>query len=339
MQEILARNKIFAHPDRLSEWIKTWSVKPISVEIDPTNKCNHNCPFCAGNRLFWNAELSLDNMKNIINQLQSFVKGIVFTGWGEPFMNPNTINAIIHANKAWIDVWVITNGWLLHNYNLDDLVLNTKRIRISISWLNKDDFARKNGLWDNEYEQVWLNASNLVKAKHQTKSQSTIGIWYLTEDKENYEDMRDFCRKAKEIWADYVQFRPYHHVKTNIIEYIEKCKEEFKDNTFDVLYSKEKYERKAYDYEIAFADEFRTVITADGSMYPDCFTRGIKDFCFGNLLQNSFDEIWNSEKRKEIIQNKLKQKNCPRQCFQDPLNQILWDIRKINSKGKHLNFI
>ncbi|MFA6255603.1 MAG: radical SAM protein [Candidatus Absconditabacterales bacterium] len=339
MQEILARNKIFAHPDRLGERIKNGITKPITVEIDPTNRCNHKCPFCAGNRLFGSAELSLDNMAHIIDQLKPFVRGIIFTGGGEPFMNTHITDAISYANNFGIEVGVITNGGLLNKYNMGDLVANTKRIRISINGLDKDDFKKKNGLGEDEYNQARTNVMDLVKEKHKQNSQSTIGIGYLTEDNESYKNLRDFSKKAKETGADYVQFRPYHHSKKNIAEYIERCKNEFKDENFDVLYSIEKYERRVYDYKMAFADEFRTVITADGNMYPDCFTRGIKEFCFGNILENTFDEIWNSDKKKQIIQNKLQQKNCPRQCFQEPLNQILWDIYKINKEGKHINFI
>ena len=339
MQEILARNKIFAHPDRLWERIKTWITKPITIEIDPTNKCNYNCPFCAWNRIFWNAELSLDNMINIIDQLKFFVKWIIFTWWWEPLMNQNITEAIIHANSLWIDIWLITNWWMLHKYNIKDLVTYTKRIRVSINWINDDDFIKKNWFWKEWYNQVRNNVICLVKEKYKQNSDSTIGIGYLTEDNENYENIRNFCKKAKKTWADYIQFRPYHHTKTNIVEHIEKCKKEFKDEKFDVLYSSEKYERRIYDYKISFADEFRTVITADWNMYPDCFTRWIKEFCFWNILHNPFDEIWSSNKRKEIIQNKLKQKNCPWQCFQEPLNQILWDVYQINKEGKHINFI
>lgn len=221
---------------------------------------------------------------------------------------------------------------------MKDLVLNTKRIRISINWINWDDFKRKNGVWEEEYNKVRSNVSNLVKEKNNNNS-SIIGISYLTEDKETYEDITNISQKAKEIWVDYIQFRPYHHSKVNIIENIERCKKEIKDESFDVLYSKEKYEKNIYDYKIAFADEFRTVIAADWNMYPDCFTRWIKDFCFGNILDSSFDKIWNSHKRKQIIRNKLKQKNCPWQCFQDPLNQFLRDIYETTKEGKHLNFI
>jgi len=339
MQEILARNKIFAHPDRLEERIKTWSTKPITIEMDLTNRCNYNCPSCAWNRFYWNAELSLDNIINIIDQLKKFVRWIIFSWWWDPLMNKNIIKAIIYANSLWIDIWLITNWWLLHKYNMKDLVTYTKWIRVSINWVNDDDFTKKNWFWKEGYNQVRNNVTNLAKEKRKRNSDSIIGIGYLTEDNENYGNIKNFCEKAKNTWVDYIQFRPYHHTKTNIIKKLEKCREKIKDKYFDVLYTSEKYERRMFDYEIAFADEFRAVIAADWNMYPDCFTRWIKEFCFGNILRNTFDEIWNSNKRKNIIKNKIKQKNCPWQCRQEPLNQILWDIYKINKEWKHINFI
>ena len=109
----LNQNKIFTHLDRLSEWLKKGTTKPITIEIDPTNICNHNCPECAGNKFCPQCELSLVFMKKTINQISPFCKGLVFTGGGEPLYNKDTLNAISYAKKKGINIGLVTNGSLL----------------------------------------------------------------------------------------------------------------------------------------------------------------------------------------------------------------------------------
>ncbi|MBI3551063.1 MAG: hypothetical protein HY077_00975, partial [Elusimicrobia bacterium] len=43
-----APDKIFAHKDRVAEWLETGSSKPVTVEMDMTNVCNQACPHCFG---------------------------------------------------------------------------------------------------------------------------------------------------------------------------------------------------------------------------------------------------------------------------------------------------
>ena len=40
------QGKILVHYDKVKKYFKTGSVDPITIEIDPSNACNHSCPFC-----------------------------------------------------------------------------------------------------------------------------------------------------------------------------------------------------------------------------------------------------------------------------------------------------
>jgi hypothetical protein len=62
-------------------------------------------------------------------------------------------------------------------------------------------------------------------------------------------------------------------------------------------------------------------------------------FCYGNIYNNSFEEIWEGDKRKEsyeYIQNELDINNCRVNCRMDDINRYLWSLKNPNA---HVNFI
>ena len=40
------QSKVLYHLDRVVDFFNDKNVDPINVEIDPSNACNHSCPFC-----------------------------------------------------------------------------------------------------------------------------------------------------------------------------------------------------------------------------------------------------------------------------------------------------
>jgi GTP 3',8-cyclase len=324
---VISRHKIFAHPDRLIEWLASGKTKPITMELDSTNKCNNNCIDCAGNRFDPFAELSYNDMEIIVDKVAKFIKGIVMTGGGESDVNPATRKIISYIKSKNIDVGFVTNGLLLNKENLAE---NLAELVNSCMWIRVS-------VYSSNQELVWKNIRELISAKKNEGADCMIGTAYLT-DKESTEDLEVLARKAKESGVDYAEFRPYHHSKNNLIANIISLKH-LENENFKIIYSADKYNKIKYNYGRAFGDEFRFVVSATGEVFPDCFTRGIKNFSYGNLLTQSFEEIWNSEKREKILSEKLLQKNCPSQCYEDSQNNELWNMRLAKNKSVHVNFI
>ena len=100
-----------------------------------------------------------------------------------------------------------------------------------------------------------------------------------------------------------------------------------------------KRNKKEKEYSVPLADNFRTSIAADGKVYADCWTRGIKEFCLGDLNKKSFEKIWKSKNRKQILNERLDYKNCPPMSYHEPLSKLLWQIKEQYNNGKHINFI
>jgi MoaA/NifB/PqqE/SkfB family radical SAM enzyme len=342
-------DKILKHLDRVNAWLKGRNPSPITAEIDMTNLCNHRCPECSGwyfqNR---NADsLPLYLAQDIIRQLsKARVRGLIFTGGGEPLCYPYIEEVVKLAYGLGLEVGFITNGSLINEKIARVLLDCCTWLRISLDAASAETFERIHGMDGNTFDAVINNITLLTEMKNEVKSKTTIGVGYLTSDftKDEMYDMSILCRK---LGVDYLQFRPmqihnngkFKYHRTNIKKEIIRCLKESNDG-YKVLYSKHKYDmmrKKNYgrNYQKCFGQQFATVIAADSRMYICCHMRGYDKYCIGDLKKNTFEEIWNSEQRKSVVEN-IDFQDCVPLCRDNTFNQILWNIKQ---PREHVNFL
>ena len=137
--------KVLCHLDTVDKYLKNQKYDPITIEIDPSNACNHSCPFCIsghlhlkkfqGTELFNRTMLSESVFQNLIEDLtKTNIKAINWTGGGEPTQNPYLGEAIKFIKKnSKIEMGMFSNGSLLERFNLFEIfVKSLEWIRISI---------------------------------------------------------------------------------------------------------------------------------------------------------------------------------------------------------------
>lgn len=328
-------NKILYHPERIADFLRMGSTKPITWEFDLTNQCNHHCPGCSGGKI--NTEsLSLQTAKDYIDQIRDFnAKAITLTGGGEPLLNsiyPQIIEYIKFKN---LDVALITNGSLITQQNASIILKNCTWIRISLDAGSPEVFRKTHGCNKNMFNQIIEGISLLSELKKREYSNCTIGIAFLT-NKETQPDMLKFTKLCKSLGIDYVQFRPFHYNTTDISENLMKCKKE-ETSVFKVLWSRNKYKHfhQSRPYAKCFGHHFAGVINIH-SLYLCCHFRGMPKYKLGDLRKNSLKEIWYSKKRKKIYEN-INYSDCVPACRCDPFNRILWQLGEKTST--HINFL
>ena len=93
------------------------------------------------------------------------------------------------------------------------------------------------------------------------------------------------------------------------------------------------------EYKQCLALPFMVYIDAKGNLWPCIVFMGKEEFSYGNLNQESFVDIWEGEKRKELIKLFAKmdlEKNCREICRMDEMNKYLTELK---FPGAHVNFI
>ena len=45
------QHKILCHLNKVEKYFKNQNPYPITIEVDPSNTCNHSCPFCISGHL------------------------------------------------------------------------------------------------------------------------------------------------------------------------------------------------------------------------------------------------------------------------------------------------
>ena len=339
-------DKILRHINRVNKWLKGENPAPINFELDLTNVCNHKCKECvcdyfqSGDKSY----LTQEQAENYITQLaKAGAKSVVFTGGGEPLCHKDVIDIVYHAEIYNLDIGFITNGELLTDDISDALVNSCKWIRISLDAATPEVYEKTHGRGSEVFNKVLDNIKRLVKFK---SSSCTVGIAFLT-TKYSQHEMSSASKIGKELGVDYIQYRPmqlhvdgkFEYDKTDISDVIDICRAYSTDN-YEVLFSKHKYDMMkeknwGRDYDVCHGQQFATVIAADAKMYICCHLRGHGKYCIGDLSKNSFQHIWNSDRRKQVVDS-IDFKDCIPLCRCNTFNRYLW---KIKQPIKHENFL
>ena len=109
---------------RIKEWSKGKPQGPISIHLDPTNRCNLRCRFCwqrSHERFGWldrKTELSEKKLLEIVKDAAKLgIKDWLISGGGEPFARLSaTTKTMIEIKKHGMHGDIITNGTLLNEF-------------------------------------------------------------------------------------------------------------------------------------------------------------------------------------------------------------------------------
>lgn len=88
---------------------------PLHVQLNPTNHCNLNCPFCSCSERDKKLELNYDEIMTVMTKAKKLgCIAVTITGGGEPLMHPMIKEIIEEIYKLGIKIGLVTNGLLLN---------------------------------------------------------------------------------------------------------------------------------------------------------------------------------------------------------------------------------
>lgn len=299
---------------------------PLSVEIDPSNACNHDCGFCIYHSMHQkdrSERLSRDKLLSIVDELHTLgCRSILFVGGGEPMTNPHTVEAIERAAAHGIACGVVTNGSLIDVSRAVRLKRAAAYVRFSFDAATRETHLALHR--NDDFDRVVRNLRLLTEAQ----GSATIGTGYFI-NAANVHEVVANCQLVKDSGADYVQLKTYSGLPIDpklherMLLAVDQALE-LSDETFDIHVMDRIFENHSFQvrgYSRCHFQAMKTVINADGSLYLCAQKRTNPAGRIGNVHEQSLTDIWNGVKRSCVV-NELDLVSCP-YCVHDKQNKMI----------------
>jgi len=353
----LKPHKLFYHLEEVLKWKNGEYFPPIFVELSPTDLCNQKCWYCYTKYLgHKKLELEGELLKRIMREMgQAGVKSVMIQGTGEPLVNRAVPDAIVEGKKAGLSLALCTNGVLLNLEILEKVLPNLEWLRVSDVELTPELYAKSHGSPQSHWHRVMKNLKTAVEIRERDGLDVVLATHMLLFPY-NVESVVETTKMIKDIGVDYILiksanqsiFNPDHrwprdtHAKyRHLLEEAKSLEDrEFLVSVrFDQFEVQEKEGPFKKNFEKCYGLEFETMVDADGGVYPCLHFWRNKDYCYGNLKEESFDQIWRSERRRRVldeIYNHFDLNNCHFGCKQMHINSTLWELA---NPPMHVNFL
>lgn len=299
---------------------------PLSVEIDPSNACNHDCSFCIYHSLHQhgrNEQLPTTRLFVIIDELKELgCRSLLFVGGGEPLTHPALADAVERAVSHGISCGLVTNGSLLSSDKAARLRRAATYVRISLDAATAATHVRLHRRDD--FDRIVTNLRALVRAT----GSCTVGTGYFI-NAENVDEIAECARLVKDSGAAYIQFKTWSGLRIapelheRMLLQIERALE-LSCATFDVHVADRIFVNRTFQvrgYTRCHFQAMKTIINADGSVYLCAQKRTDPNGRIGNIHESSLRDIWHSDRRRQTIRD-LDLIACP-YCVHDAQNKIL----------------
>ncbi|WP_053956550.1 radical SAM/SPASM domain-containing protein [Inediibacterium massiliense] len=282
-----------------------------------TKRCNYSCKHCysASNNQRGDNELSLYEIKNIIDQFKKANTPVILLSGGEPLIRDDIFSIIEYIRNKKIHVSLSTNGSLIDKetaFSLKKLGIGYVGISMDGTKDTNDFFRGTKGAFENSIKAI----ENCKRAGQK------VGLRF-TLQKSNYKEVKDILRvmedmdiqricfyhlvpsgRGKEIKDQMLSHEQTKEVVDTIYEYAKKVKGKREvltvanhtDGPYIYLKTKKEDPSKAqniYDHLLKNGGNRSGMaicnIDWQGNVYPDQFS---KFLLLGNIRQHSFEEIW-----------------------------------------------
>lgn len=310
-------HKLMYYPEQVAHWKTAGRGTPLHVEIGPTNRCQHHCSFCSVDWITHGKVLiDTDVLVRAIHSMADIgVRSIYFAGEGEPLLHPGMEKFVQAAHERGIRTSLSTNGSLLTESRLDTVFRHLSWIRFSVDagFAETHETIHKT----QDFYRVIDNIHRACEFKKEHDLEIDVGAQFIVLE-ENLDELERFADLMKEIGVDNIQYKPHHnHPKSSSNPTLYRLTDESlrerllsrNSDDFVVMVRSKNLEGMSnlpgqdhgYCYKKCFAYNFLTLIDAKGQCYGCNVFYDQPDYSFGNIHEQTFEEIHTSGQVQKII--------------------------------------
>lgn len=347
-------HKLIYHVFRVNDWLKGKTVYPIYMEVSPSGACNHRCTYCGLDFMEYQLRyLDTNILKERISELGRLgLKSIMYAGEGEPFLHQGMAEIINHTKKSGIDVALATNAVLFTRDIAEQTLGDIEWIKVSINGGDRSTYAKIHRCNPGDFDKVIKNMSYAARLKKKMKYSCALGMQLLLLP-ENASEIIKLAELARDVGMDYLVVKPYSQhpqskttmfssIRYRDYEYLADELDKFNTNNFNVIFrisTMKKWDEHKRNYCFCLALPFWSYIDAGGNVWGCSVYLGNEQFLYGNIYKQSFQNIWEGEKRKKSLnwtEKDFDVSNCRTNCRMDEINRYLWGLK---NPIEHVNFI
>lgn len=363
---ILDGHKLAWHKERVDAWLRGERIAPITIDCALTRRCTYRCVYCYG-KLQANDEKKMTRdviFRFLDDAAEIGVKAISFVSDGESTCSPHLYDAILRGKANGLDMALGTNGYLLKEERLEEILPALTYLRFNVSAAEPSRYSEIMGCDEKCFYRVNEIIRKCVKIKREKGLSVTLGLQMVLLPQ--FEDqIIPLAKSGKELGVDYLVIK---HCSDDERGSLGVDYSKYPD-MIEILKEAEGYSDERYlvrakwskilsggrrNYSRCYGPPFIMQFSGSGLVAP-CgmlFNRRYKKYHIGNIVEKSFKEIWQSERYWEVINLIASEKfdartMCGSLCLQHKVNECLWSLKHENAKLEkpdtppplHINFI
>ncbi len=335
-------NMLRNYADYIDLFVDGKPFPPFEIEIQMSSNCNFRCTWCIGDSVQKQKKikglsnfLSRENVDKLVDGIIDFrqnglkIQMVKFSGFiGEPLIQKEaTISAIQRLAGAGFKVGLFTNGVFMKEDTWDTLAhiyyvnLSLDGGPYSFFWLK--EFPRNTDLTFTKktFNTVIENIGGLNRVKEERNTPVNITVSYVVVPG-NHNEIYEVTKLVKEAGANGIRFKcdigGRHKLKLKdegdestldeAYDQIQKAKTDLNDETFKVIEVHTKDDARDETYNKwdckngCFYQDFVATVGSDGDLYLCDHNTMPGAIPFGNVINESLQEVWESNKRKRLLE-------------------------------------
>ena len=195
---------------------------PVTVDVDPSNRCPLNCYFCNAKHMIHSSmrDMPEDHMIKLVEFLAFWrdstrhktPNSACVAGGGESFMNSNLVTLYEEMYRHGMEIGIITSGYIMRKEHLDIIPRAARWIGFSVDAANSETYSKIKGIKEAGFKRVIENMKAVIKANndytgHRTSISCDVSFKFLLTP-DNAFEVYEAIKLAKEIGVKDFHLRP-----------------------------------------------------------------------------------------------------------------------------------
>lgn len=313
---------------RFWQWNKVPAL-PSILDIEPINQCNFRCPHCQVTH--WNkakTRLDIEGLTKLLDQFPNLLR-VKLQGMGEPLLNKELLPMLELLEKRNVKTAIVSNGSVMTDTIRDKLLEVSTDINFSIDGATAEVFESVRV--GSSFKKVVDNIRKLTTARKEKSLESNPEGKMIAArtvvTKQNVHQLEGIVRLASDLGLDSLTFQLIMTSwgKASMEEInSQKRVTEAKELEVQVTKAQQEAERVGLPLFVRNDDKYScknkcgwpwksTFIASNGDVVPCAILADSDTVKMGNVFEEDFETIWNSEKYQEL-RRQHREHDLPQYC-------------------------